>query len=286
MSLKNKKHISFSEYRVWNSCSFKHYLTKQLGYSEPTNEFLVFGTAVHAALEDIAIKRLNRITYEKLMNGKLADEARGLTLSPFFLKKLAGQGFNILKEVDFQERFKEYDVVGCELEIYEPLYVNQEGETVYFKGIIDLVLKHKVTGKVMIADYKTAMRPWDMNKKLEDKSFFSQLALYKHFYSKIHGVALEDIETRFIVLVRDPVAAVETVDVTITDDFMAFTLNDVVRTIKEIIVSDETTVTKAKCTEETKGNCQYCFFHKNKMCTADPKQLGVEPYVKPVEVKE
>lgn len=283
MKLSNKRHISFSEYRLWNSCSFKHYLTKQLGYSEPTNEFLVFGTAVHAALEDIAVKKLNRITFEKLMNTKLEEEARGLKLSPFFLKKLAGQGFQILKEVDFAERFKDYDVVGSELEIYEPLYENAEGEIVYFKGIIDLVLKHKETGKIMIADYKTAMKSWDMAKKVEDKAFFSQLALYKHFYSKINGVPLEEIETRFIVLVRDPVASVETVDVTITDEFMAFTLTDIIRTIKEIIASDKDNVVKAKSSEETKSNCQYCFFHKNKICTAEPKQPEIEPYVKPTE---
>lgn len=258
-------------------------MTKQLGYSEPSNEFLVFGTAVHAALEDIAIKKLNRITYEKLMKTKLEDEAKGLTLSPFFLQKLAKQGFAILKEVDFAERFKDYDVVGSEIEIYEPLYENTEGEIVYFKGIIDLVLKHKETGKIMIADYKTAMKSWDMTKKEADKGFFSQLALYKHFYSKINGVALEDIETRFIVLVRDPAAAVETVDVKVTDEFMAFTLGDVVRTIKEIIASDKDNVVKAKSSEDTKANCQYCFFHKNKLCNAEPKQTDVEPYVKPTE---
>lgn len=273
--MKDKKHVSFSEYRMWNSCSFKHFLTKQMGYKENTNEFLVFGTAVHAALEDIAIKKLNRITYEKVMSQKLDDEAKGLTISPFFKKKLASQGLGLLKAVDFHERFKDYEVVGSELEIYEPLYENEKGEVISFKGIVDLVLKHKTTGKVIIADYKTAMRPWDLEKKKEDKTFWCQLALYRHFYHKIYGTPLEDIETRFIVLVREP-ASVETVDIELSKEFMDFSLEDVIRSMKEIVLSNKDNVVKAKSSPETKGNCQYCFFHKNKICNNEEKQ-EVEP---------
>ena len=280
MSPPKKTHISFSEYRLWNACNFKWMLTKKLGYSEPANEFLAFGTAIHSSIEEIILKKHSTVLYEGVFKKHLEAESNPAMLTTYFGKKMSSQGTAILKELKFFDRFKDYEVVGVEKEIYEPLYETEGEQTIYFKGVVDLILKKKDTDEYIIADYKTALKPWDMNKKKEDKTFFCQLALYKHFFSKINGIPLEKIETKFIVLTRDP-ASVETVEVDFTDEFMKFTLDDITRTIKEILMYNPGIITKAKSKSETKGACQYCFFNKNGVCNSDETQV-VEEYVKPI----
>ena len=266
--MEKRKHISFSEYRLYAACSFKHAIQYRLKLQEGTNEFLVFGSALHSSIEEIIQKKHSKILYEKVFKKYLEIESNIITLNSYFGRNFSIQGTAILKTLDFFERFKEYDVVGVEEEIMEPLFQDEDGEF-KFKGIIDLILKHKETGDILIIDWKSATKPWDIDKKKEDKGFFGQLALYKHFFSKKHNIPLDKITTRFVALARDPID-VQQYEIKISDEFREYIVEDMTRVAKEIKQQlPSTELTKAKSV--SLSACKYCAFNKG-ICTNDLKQ--------------
>jgi CRISPR/Cas system-associated exonuclease Cas4 (RecB family) len=250
-----KKHISFSEYRLYASCPFKHYLEKYLGYNQGTNEFLVFGTSIHAVIEDIVNKKYGFILYESLLKKHLEANGSAAFTSSYFGKKMIPEGVAILKELNFFKRYEEYEIIGSEIEMYEPLCISENRE-MNFKGIIDLVLKKG--DEYLIIDFKTAMQPWNIDKKKEDKTFFGQLALYKHFYATKHGIPLDKIKTRFVALARTPID-VQQYEINISDEFMDFMLTDLKRVAKEIGSIPQPYLPKAKhMIPVNKLTCTYC----------------------------
>lgn len=265
-----KKHISFSEYRLFKSCAFKHHLTKDLGYIEPSNEFLVFGSAIHATIEEIIKKQSSKILWKPIFEKHLLSESNEILTKTYFGKLFTRQGVDIIKELNFFERFKEWEVIGVEDELYEEL-LNYGDNTINFKGIIDLVLKKG--DEYIILDWKTSSRPWDIEKKKEeDRDFFGQLVLYKHFYAKKHNIPPHKIQTRFVNLVRDPIE-IQQFDIELSDEFCDYILQDIINVTKQIISTIERPKLKH---QQSKAACNNCFFH-NKICNDDFSQQ-VKPY--------
>lgn len=263
-----RKHISFSEYRLYVGCAFKHALQYRLDHEEQTNEFLVFGSALHSAIEEIVVKKPNKILYEKVFNKHLEVESNAITVKSYFGRQFSAQGTNILKELNFFERFKDWEVVGVEDQIIEPLFEDADGQF-SFKGVIDLVLKKG--DEYLILDWKSASRPWDVEKKKEDKGFWGQLALYKHFYSQKHNIPLDKITTRFVALARDPIN-VQQYEVKVSDEFREFIVADLTRAAKEIKLQKPfEDLEKAKFSAMGTAACQYCQFNKV-ICNAEAKQ--------------
>ena len=59
---------------------------------------------------------------------------------------------------------------------------------------MDVVIRNKISGKIVIIDLKTATRGWtDFQKKDFNKK--SQLLIYKKFYSELFDVPLDKIES-------------------------------------------------------------------------------------------
>lgn len=85
---------------------------------------------------------------------------------------------------DINEYFKDYDVV----------YREHKVETEELKGIIDLVLKHKETGKYMICDYKFSTG----NKGVIDISIDEQMYLYAFMFAKEQNISPEDIDICYV----------------------------------------------------------------------------------------
>lgn len=253
-----RSHISFSEYRLWLTCPFKHYVQKVLGLQEPSNEFLIFGSALHGAIEEIIKKKPNKIVWSKVFEKYLVLESNEVVLNSYFGRIFGNQGAAILKELNFFERYKGWEIVGVEMEMYEPLYIDGEHE-VFFKGVVDLILKKG--DKILILDWKSAFKPWDIEKKKQDKTFFGQLALYKHFYSTKFNVPLENIETRFVALARDPIN-VQQYNIELSSEFMEFILNDIVQVAKNIKSTDPLKLTKARADINSKFACTNCFYNK------------------------
>ncbi len=275
------KHVSFSEYRLYASCAFRHGLEKGLQYPQGSNEFLVFGSALHSSIEDIINKKHNKILYEKIFAKFLTEESNEQIVKSYFGRQFVTQGTALLKALDFFERYKGWEVVGVEYPLYEPLYETDE-KVVNFKGVIDLVLKKD--DKYLILDWKSAMKPWDIAKKQEDKSFFGQLALYKHFYAAKFGIPLENITTRFVTLARVP-TDVQQYEINISDEFMEFMVNDVKRVAKEIGTIEQSKLPKCKHSGRTdaKQTCGWCPFKS--MCNDNTEQL-VEKFVKEEKLNE
>lgn len=276
MSSLQKRHISFSEYRLYDSCAFRHALEKQLGYLQGSNEFLIFGSALHSSIEEIINKNPNKILYEKTFAKYLEEESNATTVKSYFGRQFIKQGTALLKELNFFDRYKDWEVVGVEIQLFEPLYTDEEKE-VSFKGFIDLVLKKG--DQYLILDWKSAMKPWDIDKKQEDKSFFGQLALYKHFFATKHNIPLENITTRFVTLARDPIN-VQQYEINLSNEFMSFMLDDVKRVAKEIGTVPQELLVKTKHSgkPDAKQICSWCP-HNKKLCNNDQYQV-VLPFIK------
>jgi ATP-dependent exoDNAse (exonuclease V) beta subunit len=262
-----KINISFSEYRVFRNCPFKHFLQRNLGYQEPTNEFLQFGSALHSSIEDIIQQKLIKVLYKNVFIEKL--KAEGVSeqyLKTIMGKNLINEGVSILEKLDFFKRFEGWEIVGVELEINQ-VFFEYKGYEIGFKGVIDLILKKD--DKFLILDWKSALEPWDIEKKKQDLGFFGQLAFYKTFYSQLNNIPLKNIETRFVALSRKPIT-VQQFNINITEDFRQEILNDFKLAIQEMIDINPLNIPKAKFINPS--FCTYCKLNK-KICNDQKKQL-------------
>jgi hypothetical protein len=188
-----------------------------------------FGTAIHAALQEYlrllytvgtaeadaldafglfkkeyeeGLKDLKIATEEQL---KLTEDERdelGL-ITWDLVKEFENDGKVILDHVlAYSQRSKhfpskKYELVGIEL----PLEIPLKGGTILYKGFLDIVLRDKMTKKVLILDFKTSTNGWNKYQKA-DRTKIDQLLLYKRFYNQMFKVPMSDIEIEFFVVKR------------------------------------------------------------------------------------
>ena len=88
----------------------------------------------------------------------------------------------ILNELD--EYFKDYEVLHKEYRV----------ENEYIKGVIDVVWRHKTTGRILITDYKFSTK----NKGLEDILLDEQMYLYAMVYGTNNNLSIDDIDIGYI----------------------------------------------------------------------------------------
>jgi len=203
---KMRKHISYSELKIWDECPYKHKLTyidevkKFLG-----NEHTAFGTAVHEVCEKSVLGEiaLDPTSLNECFDNKFLEEIQYLTgknveLKKSLIKDMRGQARDLLSYIipGLKEHFGQYEVVSAEEQLYEPI----ENSDKMYKGFIDLILKTK-DGKYHVIDWKTCSWGWDSRRKNERMVTY-QLAYYKHFFSKKHDIDPKDIETHFALLKR------------------------------------------------------------------------------------
>jgi len=92
-----------------------------------------------------------------------------------------------------------HELVGIEM----PLYV-QAGDAnakVIMNGFLDIVLREKRTGKIVIIDIKTSTKGWNQYAKA-DKTKASQLVLYKEYFAKQYGYDVEAIDIKYFIVKR------------------------------------------------------------------------------------
>jgi len=177
------------------------HIFKQLKLDEePPSIHLHFGNAIHAAAEGTIEdgwgpeKRAKFFKHD--FKKKMADTMKD-TEDYKQVEDFVKQGINILYRIDFGKLLEEYDIVSVEEPLYEVIFDN-----FHFKGFIDLVLRHKKTGRYLIVDWKTAGEKWNMYWKMKDKIFLMQMRLYKYFWARKNNVPIDDIDTQYIVLER------------------------------------------------------------------------------------
>ena len=91
---------------------------------------------------------------------------------------------------------RKYEFIGVEVPLDVPIKNN-----VRFIAYVDLILRDKTTGKYKIWDFKTSSMGWNKY-QIADESKYSQLLLYKAFYSKQFNVPLDAIDVEFFILKR------------------------------------------------------------------------------------
>jgi hypothetical protein len=185
------------------------------------------------------------------------------------------QGEHILKFLDLNKILDEYDLVSVE----EPLYENIFSKY-FFKGFIDLVLRHKMTKRYKILDWKTSGEDWDVNKKKKDEIFLCQMRFYKFFWSKKNNVSLSNVDCSYVVLNRlrkkkDPSSYpgnIQTVDINSSEDEIKYSLEKLAKSIRMIHI--EKSFPKVKFTMGERMGCMFCPLKggKHPMCDSSDRQ--------------
>lgn len=214
---KNKYQISFSEYSTYLQCPHKWFLNYVLKIPSDTNEELVFGSALHDTIETMLTHRVLKFMAKdpNVVEGIFKDELKKQItdikdikllkkfqeawMAPYFIK----QAKATIACLDIFNRFKDYEFVDVEYKLDGMPIIETDDSIITYKGFIDLVLKHKKTGRYLILDWKTSRKKWDINKKEEDPKFYNQLCLYKHFYGMAKNIDIDNIDLCFYNLPRE-----------------------------------------------------------------------------------
>ncbi len=237
-----KIHISYSEFSLFYQCGHRHLLEKHLAIlTQPPSIHLYFGNAIHASIEIVLKNNLDieervsffRNTFTKSMKENMIDTQDYKNDFVNFLD----QGENILRTLDLENIFRDYEIVAIEEPLYENLYSH-----FYFKGFIDLVVRHKITKKYKIFDWKTSGTDWDISKKMQDEIFLAQMRFYKFFWGRKNNVSMDDIECGYVVLNRlrnkkDPKSFpgnIQRVDVNSTNEEIKKSLQKLAHAVKSI----------------------------------------------------
>jgi len=254
-------HISFSEMKIWNECSYRHKLEYLEGHrSFKGNEYTAFGNAVHSYCESALVKEIkdpNKLFNDEFVKALERLIVDGVELDQKLVSQMEPQGTGILPEVlpGINDYFEDgFEVLKTAAELYE----NMEGTDYKFKGFIDLVVKTP-DGKIHIIDWKTCSWGWNRQRRSEPMTTY-QLTLYKNFYAKKHGIDPSKIETHFALLKRTAKkgSKVEIFRVTSgprkTSSAMAL-LNKAIQNIE------------SKRCIKNRLSCKYCSFYKTEHCT-------------------
>ena len=197
-------HISFSELKVWNDCSFKHklqYVDKIKIFT--SNEYTTFGTAIHETNEMTLLNKVERGAAYSYFLECFDRELSAIVLtekSEKLVNEMKEQAKGILDDVypALGKYFGEYEVVSTEEQLLEK--IKDIEFNFNFKGFIDLVIKTK-DGKYHIIDWKTCSWGWDIQKKTAPMTTY-QLTFYKEYFSQKHNIDPDMIETHFALLKR------------------------------------------------------------------------------------
>lgn len=231
-SKKKTKTVSFSQYAKWLKCPMDwklSYIDKLSPYDANINT--IFGTGVHEALQEFlrllyspgGAPLADSLDYMAVFNKTFDEEVkRDLTIATPEQALLTEEELDVLGVITTEkvESFrndakvilehvtspsirmkhfpsKKYDVVGIEL----PLEIPIRGGTILYKGFLDIVLRDKITNKILILDFKTSTMGWNKWQK-QDRTKIDQLLLYKRFYNQLYKVPMSDIEVEFFIVKR------------------------------------------------------------------------------------
>lgn len=206
-----KPHVSYSELSDWVECSWRHKLkhVQKINLSKPSIN-LTFGSAAHAVVEHY----LNTKTISLEEASKIIDEHKEQfkDIEEFQLldkEKLLENIQKIMNDLPtfLDENFPGWTLFHAEEDLYEDMKQFYEAhDGLYFKGFIDCIIKVP-TGKkdggflYWIIDWKTANRPWSLD-KIKDSRVRMQLVLYKKFWTTKHDIPLKLVRCGFVTLLK------------------------------------------------------------------------------------
>ena len=195
-------HISFSELKLWNECSWKHKLVYLDGLkSFEGNEHTAFGTAIHSTCEQLVENNIKNAPdyFQREFLKELKKLPSHYELNKKLITDMRTQG-NMLSDVilpELKNHFDKYSLVSVEEKLFEPI---EDFKGYNFKGFIDLVIKTP-DGNYHVIDWKTCSWGWDIRRKNE-RMITYQLVLYKYFFGLKHNIEDNNIITHFALLKR------------------------------------------------------------------------------------
>jgi len=176
---------SYSQLSSFDECSYAFYLQRIEGLQEQaSNAFAERGTLVHDLLDQWAKKIISKeemlVDYERRYPEEVVTAFPRMLAAKGYAKKAYQQGIDFLTNFD---EFKGYEVLSAEekFKIDLPLI---DGTTRQFIGIIDMMLREKSTGNLIICDHKS--KSMSSFKKDEDKMYRQQL-LYSTYVKEHYG---------------------------------------------------------------------------------------------------
>jgi hypothetical protein len=201
-----KKHISYSELKMWADCPRKHklvYIDKLKGFTG--NEYTAFGSSIHALCENAIQDRLDETEFDDFFDEHFDRELEQLgddfERREELITEMRGQAKILSPQIipEVKNIFGDFAVVSVEEKLYEKI-IDFSLDNLLFKGYIDLVIK-TTDGKYHIIDWKTCSWGWDRDKK-NSKLITYQLTLYKKFFCQKHNIDPKLVETHFALLKR------------------------------------------------------------------------------------
>ena len=219
MSKKPRKKVtSYSQYSMWSNCPAqwdKTYIQKIMK-GDPSIH-TVFGSAMHDTIQqwlDVVFNRsmlmartmdLGEILKDRLIV-HFKRETTGVNNNKVYvcdkqtLMEFYDDGVAILTWLQMNlERF--FSVMEWSLEGIETRLNVEVKPNVFYRGYLDIVLRHKLTGAIKIIDLKTSTKGWGKWKK-DDPIQRDQLLLYKLFYANKYEIPEDTISVDFYILRR------------------------------------------------------------------------------------
>lgn len=275
---KNKYKISFSEYSTFLLCPHKWYLNYCLGMPGDINEELIFGQILHKSIESIiGNKHLRKeMFFQGVVKSELAKELIKIEDVDFLTKfknsnlhfVFVNQAVSVLKELNFFTRFEDFEIVSIEYLLNDLEIVTIENTIFTFKGFIDLILRNKKTGRYLLLDWKSSRKKWDINKKLKDnEDLFTQLGLYKHFYSLKENIPLDIIDVKFFNVPREEPKEMASYSGIINETYISYLLEKFKKVCEKIYNHSPLNLDKARFLTK-KNFCNRCFYNKEETCNS------------------
>jgi len=280
---KKKKKVSYSQYSNWFNCPHRWYLdfVKKLRKTDSTIN-TCFGTAIHEVFQKYietmykqSVTKADEIEmyplFEEAFKRELINEKVTHTEDEF--KEFSKDGESIIEAfTNISNRIKHfpsnrYEFFGIEDEIIMPIKNDVE-----FICYIDIILKEKLTGRYKIFDIKTSRMGWNQYQK-EDPAKYSQILLYKSFFSRKHNIPIDKIDVEFFIVKRKlyenypyPQSRIQTFIPKHTQKTLATTLNSFAQFVTECFNKDGTFIENIesypKIPGKNKKHCKYCPHHK------------------------
>lgn len=277
--IQKTKTVSFSQMGTWNRCRWSWALQYRLKKPKQSGPDLIAGTALHLAIQtwfiqlfedeekakelDVSEIIKNSLITENEKSGYLTEE--GKTVYPFTVETIKEYYSDLTAIMGFVMTHypsilnpKEYELVDIERELRVSLQDN-----VQFLGFIDLVFRHKASGKIVIYDIKMSKKGWQI--RYIDKSKTDQLVLYKTFYSNLFNVPFDDIDVKFLVLKRKvktrgtlKESRASIIPITVKPEHVERVRNDMNSFIQEAITTEKEPTPENFPANPTNFNCTYC----------------------------
>lgn len=275
-----KEHTSYSEFKIWKDCGWKHkniYIDK-VDIDLEESPHLHYGGIIHEASENFIKTRKMDILHaleqikekwnlcnfdsknyiEKQTNIAISQ---GWNYKHYYVKDWLDWAKTCLSYLPtfMDNEFPNWEYCAAEEKIYE----NIENKNIKFKGYIDCIIKVPVNNgkkyKYYIIDWKTASaRGWSKDKK-NDFITKAQLILYKYYWSKKNNIKENNVMCCFVLLkkIKNPEKSCQIIKVPSGPK----SLEKANKLINNMIFA-----INKKIYLKNKNSCKFCEFNKTKYC--------------------